>query len=168
MAIFPLCYPCPLILPLIYTDRKTLGDSPFSLSSITSVLPSSHISPEILCSFSLTFQVPQDRCHAACCAPLSLSSARLVGALGPPLTGIAPVGLEGPLIALWASILSPSYLTGFSLLLTDYSLLEMLHIPGFPCQHRLQVLFPSLSAVSASVGFPFSLSTLKQGKDSQP
>lgn len=61
-------------------------------------LPSSHTSPEILCSFSLTFQVPQDRCHAACCAPLSLSSARLVGALGPPLTGIAPVGLEEPLM----------------------------------------------------------------------
>lgn len=47
MAIFPLCHPCSLILPLIYTDKMTLGDSPFSLSSITLILPSSQPSLEI-------------------------------------------------------------------------------------------------------------------------
>lgn len=62
--------------------------------------------------------------------------------------------------------LSP-YLTGFSLLSADYSLLETLHIPGFPCQHRLQVLFPYLSAFSfAFVSFSFSLPTLKWGRGS--
>lgn len=48
MAIFPPYHPCPLILPLIYTDKRTLGDRPLNLSAIMSTRISSQPSSEIL------------------------------------------------------------------------------------------------------------------------
>lgn len=85
----------------------------------------------------------------------------------PALWGLRPTshrncscGLEGPPLGVGP----PSHLTAF-LLLTDYSLLEMLHIPGFPGATGSRCAFSPLSAVLPLWAL---LSTLKQGKDSQP